>query len=44
VRRASDGEVVRRADQLAPGERLAVRVAEAELEAVVEAVRPLSQR
>lgn len=44
VRRARDGEVVRRAEQLAPGERLAVRVAEAELEASVEAVRPLRQR
>lgn len=44
VRRARDGEVVRRADQLAAGERLAVRVAEAELEAVVERARPLPPR
>jgi exodeoxyribonuclease VII large subunit len=44
VRRARDGEVVRRASQLAAGERLAVRVAEAELEAAVESVRPLPPR
>ncbi len=44
VRRARDGVVVRRAQQLAPGERLAVRLAEAELEAAVERVRPLSKR
>jgi exodeoxyribonuclease VII large subunit len=41
VRRARDGAIVRRADQLEAGERLAVRVAEAELEASVEAVRAL---
>jgi exodeoxyribonuclease VII large subunit len=38
VRRARDGAIVRTADQLEPGERLWVRVAEAELEAVVERV------
>ena len=43
VRRQRDGAVVRRADQLEPGERLAVRVAEAELEAQVERVRPLGE-
>ncbi len=41
VRRADNGEIVRRADQLQPGERLAIRVAEAELEVAVETVRPL---
>ena len=41
VRRARDGAIVRSADQAAPGERLRVRVAEAEIEAVVEAVRAL---
>jgi exodeoxyribonuclease VII large subunit len=41
VRRARDGRIVRTADQLAPGERLAVRVAQAELAAVVAAVRSL---
>jgi len=35
VRRARDGAVVRRADQLERGERLAIRLAEAELEAAV---------
>ena len=44
VRRARDGAVVRRAEQLAPGERLAVRLAEAELEATVEHARPLEKR
>jgi exodeoxyribonuclease VII large subunit len=43
VRRARDGAIVRTADQLTAGERLAVRVAEAEIEAAVEAVRPLSK-
>jgi exodeoxyribonuclease VII large subunit len=43
VRRARDGAIVRTADQLEPGERLAVRVAEAELEASVEAVRALAK-
>jgi exodeoxyribonuclease VII large subunit len=41
VRRARDGAIVRRADQLAPGERLAVRVAQAELEVALESARPL---
>ncbi len=41
VRRARDGAIVRSADQAAPGERLRVRVAEAEIEAAVEAVRAL---
>jgi exodeoxyribonuclease VII large subunit len=41
VRRARDGAIVRTAAQLEVGERLAVRVAEAELEASVEAVRAL---
>jgi exodeoxyribonuclease VII large subunit len=36
VRRIRDGVLVRRADQLAPGERIAVRLAEARLEATVE--------
>jgi exodeoxyribonuclease VII large subunit len=43
VRRARDGAILRRADQLAAGERVAVRLAEAELEASVEAVRPLPE-
>ena len=42
VRRASDGAVVRSADQLVRGERISVRVAEAEFEAAVERVRSLS--
>jgi exodeoxyribonuclease VII large subunit len=41
VRRARDGAIVRTAAQLEPGERLAVRVAEAEFEASVEVVRAL---
>jgi exodeoxyribonuclease VII large subunit len=41
VRRARDGAIVRRAGDLERGERLLVRVAEAELEALVEAVREL---
>ena len=41
VRRARDGAIVRTAAQLEVGERLAVRVAEAELEASVEAVHAL---
>ncbi len=44
VRRARDGAIVRRAEQLEVGERLAVRVAEAELESLVTAVRPRSDR
>jgi exodeoxyribonuclease VII large subunit len=39
VRRARDGAIVRRADQLERGERIAIRLAEGELEAAVEAVR-----
>jgi len=42
VRRHRDGVIVRAAEQLERGERLAVRVAEAELEAVVEEVTALS--
>lgn len=38
ARRASDGAIVRRADQLAPGDGLQVRVAEAEIDASVVAV------
>lgn len=41
VRRSRDGAVLRRADQLAVGERLSVRLAEAELEAAVERVEAL---
>jgi exodeoxyribonuclease VII large subunit len=41
VRRAADGAVVRRADQAPPGEKLSVRVAEAQIEAAVESVREL---
>ena len=41
VRRQRDGEIVRTAAQLAPGERVDVRVAEAELEAIVLSARPL---
>ena len=43
VRRARDGAIVRSADQVAPGERLRVRVAEAEIDAAVEAVRALAR-
>ena len=41
VRRARDGVIVRRADQVAPGDPLAIRVAEAEVEATVASTRPL---
>ena len=41
VRRSRDGAIVRSADQLARGERLAIRVAEAELEASLASARPL---
>ncbi len=41
VRRARDGAIPRRADQLEPGERLAIRLAEARLEAVVETIAAL---
>ncbi len=44
VRRASDGAIVRRADQLVAGDSLAIRVAEAEIDAVVSAARPLRAR
>jgi exodeoxyribonuclease VII large subunit len=39
ARRARDGAIVRRADQVAPGEALRLRVAEAEIDAVVSAAR-----
>ena len=41
VRRARDGAIVRRADQLVPGDPLDIRVAEAEVAATVASVRPL---
>jgi exodeoxyribonuclease VII large subunit len=41
VRRARDGVIVRRADQVAPGDPLAIRVAEAEVAATVASTRPL---
>jgi exodeoxyribonuclease VII large subunit len=41
VRRSRDGAIVRSAGQVARGERLAIRVAEAELEASVASARPL---
>ncbi len=41
VRRARDGAIPRTADQLARGERLAIRLAEARLEAVVESIAAL---
>jgi len=44
VRRARDGAIVRRAADVSAGERLAIRVAEADLEAVLEAVRVLPDR
>jgi len=40
VRRARDGGIVRAAGDVTPGERLAIRVAEAELEATLEVARP----
>ena len=42
ARRARDGAVVLRADQVAPGEVLTLRVAEAEIDAAVTAARPLA--
>ncbi len=42
VQRRQDGAIVRRAEDLEVGERIAVRVAEAELDAVVQAVRTLA--
>jgi exodeoxyribonuclease VII large subunit len=44
VRRARDGAIVRRAADVSAGERLAIRVAEADLGAVLEAVRVLPDR
>ena len=41
VRRSGDGAIVRTDDQVGPGERIVVRVAEAELDAAVESVRAL---
>jgi exodeoxyribonuclease VII large subunit len=41
VRRARDGEIPRTADQVERGERLAIRLAEAQLEAVVESIAAL---
>jgi exodeoxyribonuclease VII large subunit len=41
VRRQRDGVILRTADQSDPGERLAIRLAEAELEVVVDAVTAL---
>jgi exodeoxyribonuclease VII large subunit len=41
VRRARDGAIVRRADQLVPGDPLDIRVAEAEVAATVASARPL---
>jgi hypothetical protein len=41
VRRARDGVIPRTADQLERGERLAIRLAEAQLEAVVESIAAL---
>ncbi len=41
VRRSRDGAIVRTAEQLERGERLAIRVAEAQLEAVVDSVSTL---
>lgn len=41
VRRASDGAIVRSNREVEPGERIAVRVAEAELDAAVESVRAI---
>ncbi len=38
VRRSRDGAIVRTAEQLERGERLAIRVAEAQLEAIVDSV------
>jgi exodeoxyribonuclease VII large subunit len=44
VRRARDAAIVRRAADVTPGERLSIRVAEAELEAAVASVRARSAR
>jgi exodeoxyribonuclease VII large subunit len=40
ARRARDGAIVRRAGEVAPGDALAIRVSEGEIEADVRAVRP----
>lgn len=42
VRRRADGAIVRRAEDVAEGDRLAVRLAEVELDATVETIRKLS--
>jgi exodeoxyribonuclease VII large subunit len=44
VRRQSDGALVLGPDQVSAGDRVAIRVAEAEVDAAVEAVRPLARR
>ncbi|MBW2494521.1 MAG: exodeoxyribonuclease VII large subunit, partial [Deltaproteobacteria bacterium] len=41
VRRARDGAIPRSADQLEPGEQLSIRLAEAQLQAVVESIAAL---
>ena len=41
VRREQDGSIVRSAGQLASGDRLSIRLAQAQLEAVVASVEPL---
>jgi exodeoxyribonuclease VII large subunit len=41
VRRADDGAIVRTAADVAHGDRLSIRVAEAELEATLEVARAL---
>ena len=43
VRRTRDGAIVRRDDQVPPGERIAIRLAEAEVEAVVDLAQPLGK-
>lgn len=42
VRRTADREIIRQSDQLSQGERLSIRVAEAQIEAVVESVEPVA--
>jgi exodeoxyribonuclease VII large subunit len=44
ARRERDGAIVRRAEQVEPGERLRIRVAEAEIEATALAARPVASR
>jgi hypothetical protein len=41
VRRSRDGAIPRTADQIASGEQLSIRLAEAQLEAVVESIAAL---